>query len=128
MKPNKKEANKLITTWLKEVGAEQTEVAEKDGSMDMVTKFESMARKMWQIALGYTEKREVFGSAGTKVEDVVHSPHIGMMCVIFERLEGRVPLAQPEEPSGRLTTAERVTEQSKKRIADAGGISKDIQT
>jgi hypothetical protein len=120
---NKKEANKQISHWLKEIGVEETETVETpDATVRMASKFEALARKMWQMALGYTEQVEKGTGAKRKIEEVVHKPNPSMMCVLMERLEGRVPLAVPQADESKRTIADKVSEEGKKRIAHAGGL------
>ena len=83
----------------------------KSGGDKMVSKAEALARLIWKKALGYTEMRIVDGVP----TDFRYHPDKYLMGLLFDRMEGRAPLAI-DEGIGKLTVSERVSEQGKKRI------------
>ena len=115
-------AGQLLSAYLREISAEVTEVVKdpKTGEERMATKAEALARKIWTDALGYTEK---VMSEGGKLIEVVHVPSRAAQCMLYDRIEGRAP-ASATEGADKLTAAERVTEQSVKRISQAGKLKK----
>lgn len=122
LKNEKTKAGKLLTTKLKEILAEDTEVEMVDGEPVIVTKAEKLARTMVKMALGYKEEVERKLDGKKVIDEVVHGPNAGMIALVYDRVEGRIPLASAEEPDKR-TLADRVTEQGKARlngIAQAG--------
>jgi hypothetical protein len=119
----KKKATRLLTKWVGQIALEESEV-QQDTPTDaprMITKAEALSRLMWKMALGYTETvQDKVG--GTLVENtIVHVPNAGMIALLYDRMEGRVPLAAEPEHAGR-TVSEKVTEQSRNRINASGKI------
>lgn len=107
-------AGKLLSSFIRQIAEEETEF-EKGPHNDedrMVTKAEALARLIWKRALGYSEMRS--GKDGKPVE-YTYSPDKGCMSLIFDRMEGKAPAAL-DEGDEKLTVAERVSEQGKKRI------------
>jgi hypothetical protein len=117
----KGKATKLLTAKLKDILAEQTEVEEVDGQMLMVTKSEKLARLMVKMALGYKEEVIRTSEGKTVVDTIVHQPHSGMIGLIYDRIEGKIPVAKEEEAVTR-TLSDRVSEQGRNRIHAAGKI------
>lgn len=111
-------AGRLLTRFIRQIAEECTEfVKDDDGEDRMVSKAEAMARKMWDIALGYTETVvRVDGPI-----DVVHPPDHKMLQILYDRMEGRAATATEDEVL-RPTAAAKVSEQAQKRIAIAGGM------
>jgi hypothetical protein len=113
-------AGRLLTKFIRQIAEECTEVIkDEDNPLEarMVSKAEAMARKMWDIALGYTETIvRVDGPI-----DIVHPPDHKMMTILLDRLEGRAATATEDETL-RPTAAQKVSEAAQKRIADAGGL------
>lgn len=108
-------AGKLLSKYLTEIAAEETELGKDlDGGDVMITKAEALARLIWKMALGY--KEEVINKSGLLAK-LNHRPDKPAMGIIFDRLEGRVAQSVAESPN-KLSTADRVTEQAKKRIND----------
>jgi hypothetical protein len=102
--------------------AEETEFVKGEGAEDdrMVSKAESLARKMWRIAEGYDEIIIADGESRT----VTHQPDHKMMTVLMDRIEGRCGTVQEDEVV-RPTTSSKVSDQGKKRIAAIGGFDDD---
>lgn len=109
-------AGRLLTRFIRQIAEEPTEMVTDDGEDRMASKAEAMARKMWDIALGWTETKVLVDGP----IDIVHPPDPKMMQLLFDRMEGRAATATEDE-TFRPTTAQKVTEQSKKRIAAIGG-------
>ena len=103
-------AGKLLTAFIREIAEEETEVL-LDNEDKMVTKAEALARLIWKKALGYKEVNIVKGQP----IDTIYHPDKGCMGLIFDRMEGKAPAAL-DEGDEKLTVAERVSEQGKKRI------------
>ena len=116
----KSKAGKLLTRFLETIAEEETEliIDPKTGEDRIATKAEKLARIIWRDALGYTE-RDIKNDV-----DVIHAPNQHRMNMIFERMEGRAPVAG-EDTKGKITAAERVSELGKSRISKAGGM-KDV--
>lgn len=105
-------AGQLLSQFVRSIALEVTELDKNaDGEDKMVSKAEALARLMWKRALGYTEIK--VGDGGIKTE-VIHLPDRTMMAMIFDRMEGRAPLMNPDKKD-RRTIADKVSEQGKKR-------------
>ncbi len=104
-------AGKLLTRFLEEIAEEQTELG--DGE-ELITKAEALARLIWKRALGYTDSDVKTGV------DTVYAPESSKINIIFERIEGKAPMAGTEK-ADKLTVSERIKEVGKKRITQAGG-------
>lgn len=114
-------AGQLLSQYLREISNEETEMVAdpKTGEDRMATKAEALARRIWQDALGWTET--VINKDGEAVK-LSHLPSRAAQTIVFDRIEGRAP-ASTGESAGKLTAAERVSEQSVKRISEAGKIN-----
>ena len=111
-------AKKMFTHYLNEIGQEETEhYTDEDNQMIMCTKIEKMCRNMWNFALGFKDK--VKADDGTEI-NVTHAPDRGMMVILYDRLEGKAAPTRDVSTGKRVTAADKVTEQTKKRI-EAGG-------
>ncbi len=119
---HKTRAGKLLSGYIRLIAEEVTEMVSdpETGEDRMATKAEGLARLMWKKALGYKEVNIV---GGEPVETTYHADKF-MMGMLFDRMEGRAPVTVGDS-DGKMTTAERVSEQGKKRIASAGGLSKE---
>lgn len=106
-------AGQLLSQFIRQIAVEETEfIKDSDGEDRMVTKAEALARLVWQRALGYTEIRiPVSGPP----EDIIHPPDRVYVGMLWDRMEGRAPLMNPEKGNKR-TIADRVSEQGKRRI------------
>jgi len=115
-KTGKTKAGKILTRYLELIAEEKTETVKDPmtGEDRMATKAEALARLIFKRALGYTELDVKSGA------DIVHQPEQSKIGIIFDRIEGKAPMAG-EDTQGKITAAERVSEVGKKRIADAGG-------
>ncbi len=120
-KSSQTKAGKLLSKFVRQIAEEETEcLLGEDGSDRMVTKAEALARKMWDAALG-KPIIELDKDTGEKIT-LVRRADKGMMALIWDRMEGKSPIAIAESDDA-LTTAEKVTEQGKARIKSAGGMS-----
>lgn len=108
-------AGKLLSKFIRQIAEEETESVE--GSKRMATKAEALANIVWQKALGYKEMI-IPGDNGPPVI-VVHKSDNKMIQMLWDRMEGRAPTAG-EDVSHRPSTAEKVSEQGKRRIGAAG--------
>lgn len=115
-------AGKLLSGYIRQIAEEMTEMITdpKTGEDRMASKAEALARLIWQKALGY---KKVDIVKGLPVETTYHADKF-MMGMVFDRMEGRTPLTVGDS-DGKMTTAERVSEQGKKRIVQAGGLDKE---
>lgn len=113
----KVKAGKLLSAYLRQIGEEITEMITDPvtGGDRMATKVEALSRQIWRDALGYTEQIVEKG----QLKDIYHNPSNIARAIIFDRMEGRAPLAIGESDE-KLTAADRITEQGKKRITKAG--------
>lgn len=110
----KSKAGKLLSQFLKEIAQEETEFVKDENNEDkMATKAEALARKIWRMALGWKEVETQDG----KLVEVMSRPDKAMMMLVFDRTEGRAPTSMSGSDQ-KLTTAARVSEQSKKRLND----------
>ncbi len=106
-------AGKLLSSYIRQIAEEETEVVKdpKTGDDRMASKAEGLARLIWKKALGYTEQKVESG----KLVDYYFHPDKYLMGLLFDRMEGRAPL-NVGEGDEKITVAERVSEQGKKRI------------
>jgi len=116
----KPKAKQFITRFLKDIANEKTETVCIEGEDVMVSKAESLARLMWKMALGYEETKV----SNEGVKTTVHKPDKGMMGLLFDRIEGRaIPVSNTGKE--RKDIADKISDQGKNRIAQAGGINND---
>lgn len=115
-------AGKLLSSFIRQIAEEHTELVKdpRTGEDRMGSKAEALARLIWKKALGYTEQRV----EGDKLTDIFHHPDKYLMSLLFDRMEGRAPMTIGEGDE-KISVAERVSEQGKKRIGEAGGINTD---
>lgn len=119
-------AGKLLSRFIKQIAEEETEfVKDEDGDTRMASKAEAAARMCWKQALGYTEMK-VVDPADPPVE-IVHPPDMKMLALILDRMEGRAATATEDETL-RPSTAQKISEQGKKRIAALGDFSDGQKT
>jgi hypothetical protein len=116
-KGSKVAAGQILSKFLRTIAEEMTEF-EKNGEGEevIVSKAEALARRIWKAALGYSETTvEGKGNRVTRT----HPPDKVLMGLLYERLEGRAPLAGMGD-SGKQTIPDRVDDQAKFRITQAG--------
>ena len=116
-------AGKLLSSFIRQIAGEVTEfVKDPDGEDRMVTKAEKLARIMWKEALGCEEEQDVYkDGVKTGTKKITHRPDKSMIGLLWDRIEGRAPLMSTDD-GRKLSAAERVTEQGKKRIGKAGDL------
>lgn len=104
-------AGQLLSQFIRTIALEETELIKGvDGEDKMVSKAEALARLTWKKALGYTEQKKIDGV----LTDIVHQPDRIYAGMLWDRMEGRAPLMNPEKKD-RRSIADRVSEQGKKR-------------
>ena len=112
---NKSKARRLLSRYIREIG-DQAVVpigdAGEDSGVRMATRAEALARKMWEIAEGYTEDLP----DGKKK---VHPPDKAMIAIIIDRMEGKVPTIDAKDQKPKASVADRVGEQSRLRMKNA---------
>ena len=118
-------ASQMLTKWLREIAVEVTESIKDplSGETVMATKAEALARKIWERALGYKSLDIKKGS----ISETTHQPDRGMMILIFERLEGKVPITT-EVGKKKVTAAERMSMESAKRLNNLVGFNATANT
>lgn len=103
---------------LRKIGNEITE----ECGEELVSKVESLARKMWDLALGYKEEVwvRVKGSDCSEMKLKIHKPDTAILKELLERIDGKAGdnKTRPVKPA-----AERVREQTRDRINALGGKS-----
>ena len=106
-------AGKLLSSYIRQIAEEITEVVQdpKTGGDRMATKAEKLARDIWIDALG---RKEIQIKDGV-VTEITNRPNATARAILFDRIEGRAP-ATIGEGDEKITVAERVSEQGKKRI------------
>ncbi len=109
---SKQKAGRLLSQYIRKIAAEATvpvNDAAAENGVRMETRAEALARMMWKLAEGYTET-----VSGKKK---VHPPDKGMIAVLVDRMEGRVPTIDAKDQKPKASVAERVSEQSKRRMS-----------
>ena len=79
-----------------------------------------MSRRIWKMALGFTEKRVEDDGAEIMI---IHGPDRGMMNLLLDRIEGKVVPATDIGKKRSITVADKVGEQGAKRIEQASGLN-----
>lgn len=108
---SKQKAGRLLSRYIREIAAEATvpvRDAEAPDGIRMETRAEALGRTIWKMAEGYTET--VDGKKKT------YPPNKDMITVLLDRMEGRVPTIDAKDQKAKATVAERVDEQSRKRL------------
>lgn len=103
-------AGMLLSQFIRSIALEKTACVKVDGEDQMVSNAEALARLVWKKALGYTE--QIVKEGG--LTDIKHAPDRTMIALLWDRMEGRAPLVNPDKKD-RRTIADRVSEQGKKR-------------
>ena len=104
-------AGMLLSQFIRSIALEPTELIKNaKGDDQMATKAEALARLVWKKALGYTEQKAEEGG----LVDYYHAPDKTMIGLLWDRMEGRAPLMNPDKKD-RRSIADRVSEQGKKR-------------
>lgn len=112
IKGAKQRAGILLSSFLRDILEEKTEVNDSIEDPQMISKAEKIARLMVKHAIGFTE---------TRINDkdvaygVVHQPDRTYIAMVWDRAEGRVAAVESGKKEKR-TVADRIGDQSKKRI------------
>ena len=119
----KRAASKLVTGFIRKIAEETYEdpLITGDGIDDarMITKAEALARFMWRAALGYKEKVEVIDNKSGQVtgtKEVIHFPDKAYVTLLYDRLEGKVPIVEPEKGDSKASVADKVSREAKSRL------------
>jgi hypothetical protein len=103
----KLKATKTLTQLLRRLGDEAHTV---DDEGAVLTKFQALAKMIWDKALGYTEEIPETG------ESIIHKPDKSYVNTILERVDGKVAPAVASDGKKKATLADRIGEQSKVRL------------
>lgn len=103
-------AGMLLSQFIRSIALEKTELVKINGEDQIASKAEALARLVWKKALGYTEQVAEEGG----LVDIKHAPDRTMIALLWDRMEGRAPLMNPDKKD-RRSIADRVSEQGKKR-------------
>lgn len=96
-----------LNVLVKRLGLEQYTVLPGDGTP--ITRFEHLARLIWNLALGYTEKDVKSG------KEIIHKPDKSFIRMIYDRMEGKVPNAQVSSDK-KASLADKISDQTKSRL------------
>lgn len=96
----------ILTKFLR-ILSQDIETVNEDG--DLVTKAQALADMVWKYALGWTEQ-----DPDDPEKTLKHKPMWQAVQLLYDRIEGKVQPAAPEE-TGK-TLPEKVAELSKSRI------------
>jgi hypothetical protein len=111
-------AGMQLSKFLRDIGDETTEVEgldPKSGKPRIIKKTEALARTIWKLALGYSERRIERVDGKPKEVVKVVKPDLACISMIFERLEGKVA-ANTDAGKKQRKLSDRVSEQAKKRL------------
>lgn len=100
---------RALTKHLQALGQEAVTI---NDAGDPITREEALARLLWNMALGWTEKAR--NDEGNWVE-VIHKPVAWAMQAVWDRREGKVPQAIGED-EGRIKASDKVRELAKDRL------------
>lgn len=113
MMESKQKLNRMLSEKLYELGMEPHSCID-DGSGDMVylNRFDTLARSIWEYALGRTE---ILRDGKEKR----HLPSQWAINTILDRTEGKVmPQSTPDKEKDMPTAAEKISELGKKQLND----------
>ncbi len=113
----KQRAGMILSGLLRDIAEEKTELGGTVDDPAMISKAEALARLIWKKGLGWTEQIH----RDNELVDIEHPPDRVYVGMLLDRLEGRVAAIETGGKE-RRTVADKVGEQSKKRI---NSISKD---
>lgn len=113
-------AGKLLSKFIREIASEICDdpvIKAKGEDAAMVTKAEAIARYIWKVALGYTEEVEIYkDGVKTGIRPEYHRPDKWAINMIWDRMEGRAGAADLKGGSDKASLADKVSEESKKRL------------
>lgn len=114
-------AGKLLSKYIREILNEEHDdplIKARGEEAVMVTKAEAIARHVVKSALGYTEEVDnIIKGVKTGMTTVVHRPDKTFICLVWDRMEGRVAPMDIKGGTEKATAADKVSEQGKKRLA-----------
>ena len=99
----------MLSKFLRMV-AQDIETSTNDKNFDPITKAEALARLVWKYALGWIEYDP--DDPGKVV--MVHKPDWRAVALLYDRIEGKVAAAIPDDKS--LTLPEKVDELAKANL------------
>jgi hypothetical protein len=111
-KSSKQRAGVILSSLLRTIAEEETEVGGTVDDPIMITKAEALVRLVFKHALGFKEDR--VGDKGERFE-VEHKPDKTYIAMVWDRLEGRVAAVEPGKKEKR-TVADKVGAQNKDRL------------
>ena len=104
-------AGRQLSTFLRKIAQEKTELVKGEDGEELMTKAEALARKMFALALGTT----VYDIK--KGKDVVLPPDRGMIALIWDRMEGRA-VATDDSDMQKRTVPKKISDANKQRLND----------
>lgn len=103
-----KYSSRQLTQFLRAIAADASTI---DDEGNLITKGEALARLLFKKALGYHESEDPDDPS----KKTYHKPEAWAMQMIWERLEGKAPMAMMDEKSG-LSAEDRVSELATARL------------
>lgn len=99
-------SSRQLTLHLREMAAEALTINDEGG---LVTRGEALATLLWKKALGYE-------SVNSETSEVTyHKPEAWAIQLIWERMEGKAPVAIPDD-KGVLKIADKVSDLARNRL------------
>jgi hypothetical protein len=86
------------------------ETVTSNENMEPITRFEQLAKLIWDHALGYIE---IDVKKGTEIRHTPDKPFIHM---IYDRMEGKIPNATDDTSGSKASLADKIRDQSKSRV------------
>jgi len=117
IKGAKQRAGLLLSSMMRSIAEEETELGGTIEDPRMISKAEALARLIWQRGLGWVEQMK---NDDHQVVEVVHQPDRIYLAMLLDRLEGRVA-AVDEGKKEKRTVADKVGDQNKKRLNKIAG-------
>lgn len=106
-----KTETKRLNELLRTIGDQQYSI---DDEGRPLTRFEKLAQMIWDMALGDFK----FVDKNKNVE-VSYVPDKSFITMIYDRMEGRIPMAMPvKDDNSKASVADKVSDQAKSRIND----------
>lgn len=114
-------AGKLLSKFIKEILNEEHDdplIKARGEEAVMVTKAEAIARYVVKSALGYEETVDVLDKAGKKIgiKPVCHKPDKTFICLVWDRMEGRVAPMDIKSGSDKASLADKISGLGTKRV------------
>lgn len=115
-----KKGGPKLTELIRNLSDEMSDHIDDDGNP--LTRAEALALLLWKMSLGY---EEVVKDPDGAVRDVKHPPAAWAINLVYDRMEGKVPVSIEDVGAGRLTVAEKVSEVAKSRINTLAAVATD---